>query len=113
MKDIKDFILEAQDYWNSKYISKKDIIKFGLEALKNTKLSASDIMDEISQYEDPDDLDRAYEDERLEQYCEWEQELSKLIFDDDKYSSYEGDICNDVYAKSYDLLNELSKITGK
>ena len=113
MKDIKTFILEGHDYWTSKLISKKDILKFGLEALKQTKLFASDIQDELGQYEDPDDLDRAYENEELEKYLKWENKLAELLSEDNKYGGDEGDICEDVWVHAYDLLEELYKMTSK
>ena len=60
MKDIRKFILEKYDWWTEKdeqLISKNDLIKFAKEALKQTKLDAEEMQNQLSQYEDPDDLD--------------------------------------------------------
>lgn len=121
MKDINNFISEKlvinkdtkisssneKDYWTSKLIPKKDILKFGLEALKQTKIFASDIQDELGRYKDPDNLQQAYENEELVQYLIWENKLAELLSEDDKYGGDEGDICSDVWTHAYDLLDEL------
>ncbi len=114
MKNIKNYINESVDYWkNTKLISKNDLIKFANQALKNTKLFASDIQEEISQYEDPDDLWDAYDNENLDKYCKWINELSNLLADDNKYGGTEGDICDAVFDVAYDLLEELYKMNSK
>jgi hypothetical protein len=113
MKNIKDFILEAKDYWTCKFISKNDILKFGVEALKKGKLTASDILDEIGQYEDPDDLDRAWENKDIDKYCHFENMLGDLLFEDDKYTGKEGDICDAVWGNAWDYFTELEKMTSK
>ena len=109
MKNIKEFILEGHDYWDCKYISKEDFMKFAKQALKDSKTDPSDIMDELGQYEDPDDLDKAYEQGELSNYIAWENAVTELISNNDKYSGKEGDIMEYVYAIAYDVLNELDK----
>lgn len=109
MKNIRQFISEKQDWWTSKdtqLINKNDLIKFAKEALKQTKLDAKEMQNQISQYEDPDDLDDARENERLD-YCKFEDTLSNLLADDDKYGGKEGDICDHLWVHVLDFLNEL------
>lgn len=109
MKDIRKFILEKHDWWTGKdaqLINKNDLIKFAKEALKQTKLYAEDMQNQLSQYEDPDDLDDAYEGERLD-YCKFEDTLADLLADDDKYGGKEGDICDRLWMHIWDFLDEL------
>lgn len=114
MKNIKDFILEGKDQWSGeKYIKKADLLKFCIKALKNSKTFASDIQNEISQYKDPDDLDRAYENDELTNYLKFENELANLLADDNKYGGLEGDICSNVFDNAYDIMEELYKMTSK
>lgn len=112
MKNINDYIKESREWWTGKsaqLISKKDLLKFAKEALKNTKLYPDDLQDELSQYEDPDDLDDAWANNKLSLYNKFEDELANIIFDDDKYSGNEGDICDHLWVYAWDLLNELNK----
>lgn len=109
MKDIKKYITEKQDWWNgkdAKLISKNDLIKFGKEALKQTKLNAHQLQDEISQYKDPDDLDDAYERKEID-YCKFEDVLTNLLADDDKYGGIEGDIADRIWFHIDNFLDEL------
>ena len=114
MKNIKDFIIENKETWpGEKYIKKQNLLKFCIEALKNSKTYASDILDEIGNYKDPDDLFNAYDNDELDNYQKFENELSNLLADDNKYSGVEGDICDNVFDNVYDIMNELYKITSK
>ena len=109
MKDIRQFISEKQDWWTGKdaqLINKNDLIKFAKEALKQTKLDAEEMQNQISQYEDPDDLDDALENERLD-YCKFEDALANLLANDDKYGGKEGDICDHLWVHVWDFLDEL------
>jgi len=109
MKNIKEYIAEKQDWWtgeDAKLISKNDLIKFGKEALKQTKLNARQLQDEISQYKDPDDLDDAYGREALD-YCKFENVLANLIADDNKYGGKEGDITERIWFHMDDFLEAL------
>ena len=109
MKDIRQFISEKQDWWTGKdaqLINKNDLIKSAKEALKQTKLDAEEMQNQISQYEDPDDLDDALENERLD-YCKFEDALANLLANDDKYGGKEGDICDHLWVHVWDLLDEL------
>ncbi len=109
MKDFRKFILEKHDWWADKdeqLISKNDLIKFAKEALKQTKLDAEEMQNQLGQYEDPDDLDDAYEGERLD-YCKFEDTLADLLADDDKYGGKEGDICDRLWMYIWDFLDEL------
>ena len=114
MKNIKDFILEGKDQWSGeKYIKKADLLKFCIKALKQSKTNPRDIQNEISQYEDPDDLDAAYERGDLTAYTKFEDALANLLADDDNYSGLEGDICDNVFDNVYDIMEELYKMTSK
>jgi len=136
MKDINNFIFDALkinskskisvnkldigklklDFWDKagvKLISKEDLIKYSLEALKNSKTFASDIQDEIGQYEDPDDLNDARDNDELTNYLKFENSLANLLADDNQYSGLEGDICDNVFDNVYDLMEELYKMTSK
>lgn len=111
MKNINDYIKESQDWWSGKdaqLINKKDLLKFAQQALKNTKLDAEDLQNELSKYEDPDDLDDAWENNNLS-YCKFEDELANIISNDDKYGGKEGDICDHLWIHVWDLLDELQK----
>lgn len=111
MKDIKKYILEKQDWWTGeKYISKQDLLKFCVKALKQAKTTPDKIQDELSQYEDPDDLDAAYEREELDNLIAFEDALTDLLFNDNKYGGKEGDICDKVYLHIWDLMDELRDI---
>lgn len=114
MKNIKDFILEGKDQWSGeKYIKKADLLKFCIKALKDSKTFASDIQEEISKYEDPDDLNRARDNDELTNYLKFENSLANLLFDDKQYSGLEGDICDNVFDNVYDIMEELYKMTSK
>ena len=109
MKDIRKFILEKRDWWideDEQLISKNDLIKFAKKALKQTKLDPEEMQNQLGQYEDPDDLDDAYEGERLD-YCKFEDTLADLLADDDKYGGKEGDICDRLWMHIWDFLDEL------
>lgn len=109
--DIDDLKLDFLDKYRKKHISKEDLVKYCLEALKNCDLTASDIIDELSQYKNPDDLDRAWENEDLDNYCHFENILGDLLADDDNYAGYEGDICDMIWNNAYDLMIALEKMT--
>jgi len=114
MKNIKDFILEGKDQWSGeKYIKKADLLKFCVKALKNSKTFVSDIQDEINKYNNPDDLDRARNNDELTNYLKFENELANLLADDSQYGGLEGDICDNVFDNVYDIMKELYKITSK
>ncbi len=112
MKSIVNFINEQQDWWSGKdaqLIDEKTLLQFANKALKNTKLYASDLQDELSQYEDIDELDNAWENNELK-YCKFEDELSNLLSNDTKYSGKEGDICDRVWIHAWDLLDDLIEL---
>ena len=112
MKNITTYINEKQSWWNGKdsqLIDERTLLNVANKALKNTKLYASDLQDEISQYEDPDELDDARENNKLK-YCKFEDELANLLSDDDKYSGKEGDICDRLWIHVWDLLDDLIEL---
>lgn len=112
MKDISKYINEKQSWWSGKdaqLIDEKTLLKFANKALKNTKLNALDLQDELSQYKDPDALDDAYENDRLK-YCKFIDELANLLSNDDKYSGEEGDICDHIWVHAWDLLDDLIEL---
>ena len=111
MKDITIFIKENQDWWSGKdaqLINKNDLMKFAKEALKQSKLDSEEMLNQISQYEDPDERDNAWENGKLD-YCKFEDTLANIIADDDKYGGQEGDICDHLWVHVWDLLDELQK----
>lgn len=113
MKDITQYIIEKQDWWNNiKLIDKNSLLKFGQQALKNTKLFASDILEEINGYKDQDRLDDAYDKENL-LYSKFVDELAELISDDPKYEGKEGDICDSLWEYVREFLSDLVKINSK
>ena len=115
MKNITKFINESvKPSWANylKHIKYEDLIKYATQALKKSKTFASDILDELGQYKDPDDLDAAYERGNLD-YCKWEEELLNMLADDNKYGGDEGNIGDEIWANAYDLFNELYKQTSK
>jgi len=112
MKDISKYINEKQSWWSGKdaqLIDERTLLKFASKALKNTKLYASDLQEELSQYKDPDEVDDAWANNELK-YCKFENELANLLSNDDKYSGKEGDICDHLWVHAWDLLDDLIKL---
>lgn len=115
MKDIKQYIIEKQDYWNSKIINKKDLLDYCVKALKESDTFASDIQKELNQFDGIDDLKEAYDNgaHGLENYTKFENELLNMLADNDKYSGLEGDIVECILNNAWDLMDELYNITSK
>ncbi len=120
MKNINNFISEklvidkdikmsstGKDYWSCKDISKTEMLKFVKKALKESKVKPEKILDELSGYEDIDDLQQAYENEELTSYLAFEQKFLDMIADDDQYSGKEGNIGDDLWVHAYDIINEI------
>ena len=120
MKNIDNFISEkliidknikmtstGEDYWSCKDISKSDMIKFVKKALKESKVKPERILDELSGYEDIDDLQDAYEREELSSYLAFEQKFLDMIANDDQYSGKEGNIGEALWIHAYDIINEI------
>ena len=105
MKNLKDSILEklvinkdikmtniGKDYWSFKDMPKSDMIKYVKKALKETKVKPEKIMEELSGYEDIDDLQQAYENEELPSYLIFEQKLIDILDEDENYCNSSGAI---------------------
>lgn len=120
MKDIYNFISEklvidknikmsstGKDYWSYKDMPKSDMLKFVKKALKETKIKPEKIQEEISGYEDIDDLQQAYENEELSSYLAFEQKFLDMIADDEKYGGAEGDIGEAIWIHAYDIFEEI------
>jgi len=120
MKNINNFISEkliinknikmsstGEDYWSCKDISKSDMIKFTKKALKESKVKPERILDELSGYEDIDDLQQAYENEELPSYLTFEQKFLDMIANDDKYKCKEVNIAQALWIHAYDIINEI------
>jgi hypothetical protein len=120
MKDINNFISEklvidkdikmsstGKDYWSYKDMPKSEMLKFVKKALKETKIKPEKIQEEISGYEDIDDLQQAYENEELSSYLAFEQKLLNMIADDEKYGGTEGDIGEAIWTHAYDIFEEI------
>jgi len=120
MKNINNFISEkliidknikmtntGKDYWSCKDISKSDMIKFAKKALKESKVKPEKILDELSGYEDIDDLQQAYENEELTSYLAFEQKFLDMIANDDQYGGKEGNIGDALWVHIYDIINEI------
>ena len=120
MKNIDNFISEklvidkdikmtstGKDYWSCKDISKSEMLKFVKKALKESKVKPERILDELSGYEDIDDLQDAYEREELSSYLVFEQKFLDMIANDDQYSDKEGNIGEALWIHAYDIINEI------
>lgn len=120
MKNIDNFISEklvidkdikmsstGKDYWSCKDMSKLDMIKFTKKALKESKVKPEKILDELSGYEDIDDLQDAYEREELSSYLAFEQKFLDIIANDDQYSGKEENITEALWIHAYDIINEI------
>ena len=120
MKNLKDSILEklvinkdikmtniGKDYWSFKDMPKSDMIKYVKKALKETKVKPEKIMEELSGYEDIDDLQQAYENEELPSYLIFEQKLIDMLDEDDKYMNYSYTILTYVWIHAYDIMDEI------
>jgi len=117
MKNINEFITEKlakvnasslKNFdWRCKHISKEDFFKFALAACKEAKVYPSDVIEEISQFEDPDELERQWEAGHLNYYIKWEDALIEKIANDDKYSGKEGDIADYAFGDAYEIFNKL------
>jgi len=120
MKNLKDSILEkliidkdikmsstGKDYWSCKDISKTEMLKFVKKALKESKVKPERILDELSGYEDIDDLQQAYENEELPSYLTFEQKFLDMIANDDQYGGKEGNIGEALWIHAYDIMDEI------
>lgn len=120
MKNLKDSILEklvinkdtkmsniGKDYWSFKDMPKSDMIKYVKKALKETKVKPEKIMEELSGYEDIDDLQQAYENEELSSYLIFEQKLIDMLDKDDKYMNCSVAIISSIWIHAYDIMDEI------
>ena len=120
MKDINNFISEklvidkdlkmsstGKDYWSCKNISKTEMLKYVKKALKESKIKPEKIQEEISGYEDIDDLQQAYENEELPSYLIFEQKLIDMLDEDDNYMNCSGVIGTYVWIHAYDIFGEI------
>ena len=122
MKNINYYILEKLQKINSKndhlnidilsnkYIEQDDLIEYCFKALDNTNVYLADIRDEINQYKDDDALDRARNNDELTNYSKFENELANLLADDDNYSGFEGDICDNLFSNIRQFVDKLINI---
>jgi hypothetical protein len=129
MRNIDEFIIEKlelnphskvnqlgsslKDFnWSCKHISKEDFFKYALEACKQANVYPSDVLEEIGNFEDPDELERQWEQQKLTYYNKWEDTFTELVSDDDKYSGKEGDIADYAFGDAYDIFNRLYQLMG-
>ena len=105
-KDIK-MSSTGKDYWACKNISKPEMLKYVKKALKETKIKPEKIQEEISGYEDIDDLQQAYENEELPSYLIFEQKLIDMLDEDDNYCNCSGAIGTYVWIHAYDIMEEI------
>jgi len=112
MKNIDTYIVEkTNNFWNNKYISQNDIIKLSGEALKKCKITPDSIMNEIGQFDDPDNLNDAIDRGELSDYSEFENTLSEILKNNIKYKKYCDEILEDVLLFAYDLMTNIEKIS--
>lgn len=123
MKNINYYILEKLKKINSKnthlniqqneFIEQDDLVEYCLKALDAANVYLMDIRDEINQYKDDDALDRAHDNDELTYYSKFENELSNLLADDDNYSGFEGDICDNLFSNIRQFVDKLINILYK
>lgn len=134
MKSINEFVLEGLkinkntkfkrsssiddiDYsvsdlkWNLKYISKEDLLRICNNALHTTKTFASDILKEIDGY-DVDDLMDAWDNNSIPNFKKWNQEVNSIIENNSKYDDCFEEILEEVFKRSYEILEELYKLNS-
>ncbi len=107
MKNIKDFILESKSFWNCKYISENDIIKLAKKAINQSKVKPEDIQNEFGKYKDPDDLFKAYDNNELENYAEFENAMRNLLEANSKYKGVTDNIMDCVFNYAYDIMENI------
>ena len=120
MKNINNFISEkliidkdikmsstGKDYWSCKDISKSEMLKYVKKALKESKIKPEKIQEEISGYEDIDDLQQAYENEELPSYLIFEQKLIDMLDKDDNYMNCSCAIGTYIWIHAYDIMDEI------
>ena len=120
MKNINNFISEkliidkdikmsstGKDYWSCKDISKSEMLKYVKKALKESKIKPEKIQEEISGYEDIDDLQQAYENEELPSYLIFEQKLIDMLDKDENYMNCSGAIGTYIWIHAYDIMDEI------
>ena len=98
------------DYNSELPIDIQEIIEFAKQALKSAKVFASDICDEISRYDDPDDLDDALTNGNLHSTSKFLDGLADIMADSG-YAGKEGDYVDNIAATSflYDFMNYMAR----
>lgn len=117
MKNINYYILEKLKKINSKntnlniqqneFIDQDDLIEYCFKAVDNADVYLVDIRDEINKYKDDDALNRARDNGELTNYSKFENELANLLADDDNYSGFEGDICDNLFSNIRQFVDKL------
>ena len=120
MKDINNFISEkliidkdikmsstGKDYWSCKDISKPEMLDLVKKVLRKTKIKPEKIMEEISGYEDIEDLQQAYENEELPSYLIFENEMYNLLEANSKYNGINDNIMDSIWTHAYDIMDEI------
>lgn len=113
MKTLQEYITESSkvailkklqknwdDYNSELPIDMQELIGFAKQALKSAGTKPKYILDELSRYDDPDDLDRALDDGVLGETLEFLDELANVMADSD-YKGAEGDYADNVGNPSF------------
>lgn len=107
MKSLTQFLTEAREFWDNKYLSQRDAIKAAKAALKAIKSDADKVMSGIplANYDDPDDAFDRYERGEFTWYTEFENAFAAEVEKMNKNAAENiGDIKDTLWWSAYDLL---------
>ena len=88
-------------------LSMDELLDWINEAIRTSKVQIQYILDELGNYQDPDDLLDAYDRGDLTYYKKWEDEFGNLIFKSSSFDGKEGDIADFIWENAYDIFLEL------
>ena len=129
MKDLKEHLTESlnesaqdnllkrlQDTWDRTQkrfpMDMSEMIEFAKKALESAKVKPRWVQEELSTYEDPDDMDDAIERGEFTYMNRFLEEFSNVLSDSDEYGGKEGDYADGVAEDPnflYDLMDYIDR----
>lgn len=120
MKNINNFISEklvinkdlkmsstGKDYWSFKDMDKSEMLDLVKKALRKSNIKPKDIQDELSGYEDIEDLEDAHSNNELDNYSTFENEMYNLLETNSKYNGINDNIMDSIWTHAYDIMDEI------
>lgn len=107
MKSLTQFLTEAREFWDSKYLNQRDAIKAAKAALKTIKSTADKVISDIPlvNCEDPDDAFERYDHGDFSLYLEFESAFAAEVEKIDKKAAENiDDVKETLFWEAYDLL---------